>query len=167
MKTTTDKPDEIMLAMAWKTVLAPTDFSDCSRLALSTAVNLAESCGAGITLLHVVHLPAVTSMEQTVPTDALMNSCRECMEKIAAGIPPALIRDKLVRLEANGIVQDIVDAAREVSADLIVIATHGHSRLQRILLGSTAEKVVLHAPCPVLVVRRKEVGPKIGGKPVI
>jgi nucleotide-binding universal stress UspA family protein len=77
--------------------------------------------------------------------------------EIAKEIPPALVQDKLVWLGAEGAVQGIVDTARELSADLIVIATHGCNRLKRLLLGSTAEKVVLHAPCPVLVVRRKEV----------
>ncbi len=160
MNATADEPPAEKRPLEWRTILAPTDFSDFSRLALSTAVSLAESCGAGISLLHVVHPPTVSSVEETLTMDALMNSCRDCMEQIAEGIPATLIRDKLVRLETNGIVQDIVGAAREVSADLIVIATHGHTRLQRILLGSTAEKVVLYAPCPVLVVRQKEVGPK-------
>jgi nucleotide-binding universal stress UspA family protein len=51
---------------------------------------------------------------------------------------------------------EIVEAARELGADLIVLSTHGHTGLTHALLGSTAEKVVRHAPCPVLVVREKE-----------
>jgi nucleotide-binding universal stress UspA family protein len=51
---------------------------------------------------------------------------------------------------------EIVLAAKKLGADLIVIATHGYSGLKRALLGSTAERVVRYAPCPVLVVREKE-----------
>jgi nucleotide-binding universal stress UspA family protein len=51
---------------------------------------------------------------------------------------------------------EIVEAAREIEADLIVIATHGHTGLKHVLLGSVAENVVRHAPCPVLTVRTSE-----------
>ena len=51
---------------------------------------------------------------------------------------------------------EIVEAARELAADLIVIATHGRTGLQHVLLGSVAENVVRHAPCPVLTVREHE-----------
>ncbi|MCX6926594.1 MAG: universal stress protein [Verrucomicrobia bacterium] len=50
----------------------------------------------------------------------------------------------------------IVDTAKELGIDLIIISTHGHNGLERVLLGSTAEKVVRHAGCPVLVVRENE-----------
>jgi universal stress protein A len=51
---------------------------------------------------------------------------------------------------------EIVAAAREMDADLIIISTHGHTGLKHVLMGSTAENVVRHAPCPVLTVREKE-----------
>jgi nucleotide-binding universal stress UspA family protein len=52
--------------------------------------------------------------------------------------------------------QEITDAARELKVDLIVISTHGYTGLKHVLLGSTAERIVRHAPCPVLTVREKE-----------
>jgi nucleotide-binding universal stress UspA family protein len=52
--------------------------------------------------------------------------------------------------------REITEATRELTADLIIIATNGYTRLAHILLGSTTERVVHHTPCPVLVVREKE-----------
>jgi nucleotide-binding universal stress UspA family protein len=143
-------------ALQWRNILAPTDFSEPSRQALQTATCLAEQHGAKITLLHVVQLPVSCPIEAALDVDEIMNSSRQSLEEISREIPPGLVQEKLVRLGPQGIVQAIIDVARELSADLIVIATHGHGRLERVLLGSTAEKVVRHAPCPVLVVRRKE-----------
>ena len=61
------------------------------------------------------------------------------------------------RPEANYLVERLVDAAaRELKIDLIVIATHGYTGVKHLVLGSTAERVVRHAGCPVLVVREKE-----------
>ncbi|HUZ08252.1 MAG TPA: universal stress protein [Candidatus Paceibacterota bacterium] len=156
MKSAIDESPGEKPTLPWKTILAPTDYSEPSIQALKTAACLAEQSGAKITLLHVIHLPVSGGIEAALNVDEIVNVSRQSMDETARAIPPALLREKLVRLGTRGTVQGIIEAARELSADLIVIATHGHSRLERILLGSTAERVVLHAPCPVLVVRRKE-----------
>jgi nucleotide-binding universal stress UspA family protein len=140
----------------WANILAPTDFSDQSIQAVKTAACLAEQCGAKIVLLHVVRLQASCPIEAALGVGEIMDSSRESLDEISEEIPAALVREKLVRFGTQGTVPEIIEATRELSADLIVIATHGHSRLERALLGTTAEKVVRHAPCPVLVVRRKE-----------
>ncbi len=157
MKTAIDESPGEKPTLPWKTILAPTDYSEPSIQAVKTAACLAEQCGAKIILLHVIHLPASGAIEAALNVDEIMRSSREPLDEIAREIPPALLQEKLVRLGTRGTVRGIIEAARELSTDLIVIATHGHSRLERMLLGSTAEKVVLHAPCPVLVVRRKEI----------
>jgi len=154
-KSITESRDEKPTA-GWKQILAPTDFSERSQAAVRTATNLAEQCGAKITLLHVVQFPALSYPETELAVDEVINSSFDCLSKIAKGISTELINGKLVRLSDQGIEREIIETARHISADLIVIATHGHSQLERALLGSTAEKVVRHAPCPVLVVRSKE-----------
>jgi nucleotide-binding universal stress UspA family protein len=150
------KPLDEKSPLPWKTILAPTDFSEPSKQAVKTGAYLAEQCGARITLLHVVQLPVSCPIEAALDVDEVMSSGRESLEAMAGEIAPGLIQNKLIRLGPQGVIQAIIDAARELSVDLIVIATHGHRQLERVLLGSTSEKVVRHAPCPVLVVRRKE-----------
>jgi nucleotide-binding universal stress UspA family protein len=63
MKTTTDELPSAKPLLPWKIILAPTDFSEPSIQALKTAVCLAEQCGAKITLLHIIHLPASGAIE--------------------------------------------------------------------------------------------------------
>jgi nucleotide-binding universal stress UspA family protein len=141
----------------WGNILAPTDFSKTLKQALKTSTCLAEQCGAKINLLHVVWLPASCSITAPLDVEGIMNSSRESLDEISEEIPAALLQEKLVRLGAQETVQEIIETARDLSADLIVIATHGHSRFERAWLQSTAEKVIRHAPCPVLLVRGKEV----------
>jgi nucleotide-binding universal stress UspA family protein len=148
-------PNEAPL-LSWKNILAPTDFSEPSKQAMATVAGLAEKCAAKITLLHVVQLPAACPVEAGLDVDEVMHAAEESLEEMAREMPPGLVGEKLVRWGASGTVQTIIDAARELSTDLIVVATHGHSRLKQVWLGGTAEKVVRQAPCPVLVMRRKQ-----------
>ena len=140
----------------WKAILVPTDFSERSEEALKTAICLAERCGAKISLLHVAQLPNSGCFEAGTAADEVMNSAREALDEIANEIPSAPIGEKLVCFGAWGTFQKIVETAREISADLIVMATHGYDAFKRALLGSAAEYVIRHGPCPVLVVRQKQ-----------
>jgi nucleotide-binding universal stress UspA family protein len=85
----------------------------------------------------------------------LIKSARAELEKLSDS---ALGPDGHCQVSVRGGVpwQEVVDAARESDADLIIVATHGHTGLAHVLLGSVAERVVRHAPCPVLVVRERE-----------
>ena len=71
----------------------------------------------------------------------------------AARVPPALVEKLLVRVGRS--FHEIATAARSRKADLIIISTHGYTGVKHALLGSTTERVVRHAPCPVLVVRQR------------
>lgn len=142
--------------LRWKTILAPTDFSEPSKEAVKTAAGLAEECGAKIILLHVAHLPVAHPIEESFGVDKITDAAQEALEEISEEIPAAVPRGILVRWGIRGTVDAIISAAREFSADLVIIGTHGHGRLERLLIGSTAEKVVRLAPCPVLVVRKKQ-----------
>ena len=73
---------------------------------------------------------------------------------VKAGVKAELVEKILVR---NGVpFREITDAARTLKVDLIVISTHGYSGLAHVFMGSTAERVVRHAECPVLVVRGRQ-----------
>jgi len=157
MNTAITEPISEPSPLDWKNILAPTDFSEPSEEALKTAADVAQQCGAKITLLHVIQLPAAYPIEAPPGVDEIMNSARASLEAISEEIPAALLQDKLVRLGTLGTVEEIIEAARDLPADLIVIATHGYGPLKQVVLGSIAEKVVRQAPCPVLVVHRKKI----------
>ncbi len=140
-------------------ILVPTDFSDYSKKALKYAASVAERVGAKITLLHVAEpsssypyagYPFAEEPEEIMPP--LRAAVVQVCEK--ENINPRLIRETLIKVGIP--YQEIANTAELLRADLIVIATHGRTGLAHILLGSTTEHLVRHAPCPVLVVREKE-----------
>lgn len=141
------------------TILVPLDFSKESEKALRYAVTFAEQFGARLILVNVVEpLPFADlgAMPLVMENEAVMRGCRSKLESLvtARRIPAKLVEKVLVRQgQAH---REIADAARTLKADLIIIATHGYTGVQHALLGSTAERVVRHAPCPVLVVRDHE-----------
>jgi len=138
-------------------ILVPVDFSIASEKALTYAVSIARQFGAKITLLHVsqAQLYGCEFAYLPIEDDAMCQRIRELLDSLATGkVGPDLLADTVVR---NGVPFDeIVKAAKELNSDLIVINTNGHTGLKHILLGSTAERVVRYAPCPVLVVRERQ-----------
>jgi universal stress protein A len=142
-----------------KRILVPVDFSECSRKALQYAVPLAKEHKAAITLLYAIAPPAYVGGEfGTVPyqfeVETRANSEKKLAELIADEVRGEVSADTLVR--SGPPANEIIQAAKELSSDLIVISTHGYTGLTHVFLGSVAEHVVRLAPCPVLVVREKE-----------
>ena len=138
-----------------KKILVPVDFSDCSNKALVYATALAKQFGAELTLVHVAQsypaAPEMISLDSGL--DAIHYGLKELeVLRLAAG--SAAPCDVLLRTGIPYV--EITRAAKELDSDLIVLSTHGHTGVTRIILGSTAERVVRQAPCPVLVVREKE-----------
>lgn len=146
--------------MQIRSILIPTDFSECGNYALSYATSLARTFGASLICVHVIEpiVPTVgySGMTEPLPiadiTEQLEDSAERELPKIAvreecAGIE---VEELLVHGEAAS---EIVRVAKERNVDLIVISSHGRTGLGRILFGSTAEAVVRHASCPVLVVK--------------
>jgi nucleotide-binding universal stress UspA family protein len=146
--------------MEIRSILFPTDFSDCGNYALSYATSLARTFGASIICLHVIEplVPSVgySGMTEPLPiadiTDQLEDSAERELPRIAdceecAGLE---IEEVIVYGDAA---PEIARVARERKVDLIVISSHGRTGIGRILFGSTAEAVVRHASCPVLVVK--------------
>lgn len=140
-----------------KRILVPTDFSSTATEALRYAVPLAQQTGAKITLLHVFDWPLVPAKWGTTMKEEakLKKSITASLDQLAKeNVPDELIEKTLVRIGRD--YRDITEAARGLRMDLIVVATHGHTGIKRALLGSTAERIVRHAPCPVLTVRKVE-----------
>lgn len=151
--------------IAIKTILLPTDGSDCSAKAMAYALSFAKQYGGRVVALHVVDqrweeqtrvvfAEVGQDLTQRIRegyeeearrilrevTDAAHNAGVPAETKVLTGIPS----------------EDIIRVARELPADLIIMGTHGRAGMSHLLLGSVAEKVVRRAPCPVLTVRQEE-----------
>lgn len=141
-------------------LLVPSDLSDAALPALDYAVDLAGLTKAKITLLHVV-APYEGSPEAW---EELKRETREELKRWSSKVvEPAkapIIETKVIRYHHPG--AGITDFARENQVDLIVIPTHGHSALGRLIFGSVAAHVIYYAPCPVISGRveafRRETG---------
>lgn len=146
--------------MYLKNILVPLDFSEISLQSLRYAVPFAKQFGAKLTLLHVLIPPLCPSDYPVPPYPApAPEDCFEAVEKKLAHIRATTIPSELpVDIVVRGSVatDGILEVAREIQADLIITTTHGYSGLKHLLLGSTAEKIVHKAHCPVLVVRELE-----------
>ena len=147
----------VPLVLSLKNILVPIDFSDTSRKALQYAVPFAKQFEAKITLLHVVELPLYPQEFGYLPFDEnqmLAGQKKALAELAQRAIPMELVADTMVRSGAPW--DTVVGVARETQADLIITTTHGYTGLKHVLMGSTAERIVRHAPCPVLIVRERE-----------
>jgi nucleotide-binding universal stress UspA family protein len=138
-------------------ILVPTDFSRNAEEALRFAVPLAKQLGGKITLLHSIDWQVNPQMRSAPGvTDTVNKVAKEVaedrLERLArAKVPMELLEKTIVKFAPAQ--SGIPEAARELKIDWIVISTRGHTGLQRILLGSTAARVVRYSPCPVLTVR--------------
>lgn len=138
-------------------ILVPTDFSMHSEKAIRYAGAFAKQFGAQVTLLHVIE-PAVLGgefgyVELDYPTYSSDVSSR-LESLITKHVGTAQTARTKVRNGAP--YAEIAGEAAEMLADLIIVTTHGRTGLAHVLVGSTAERVVRHAPCPVLVLRDRE-----------
>lgn len=149
----------------WKHLLVPLDFSGCATRALEIAVGLATRESASLTLIHVSPLPP------NLPPDALVTppgaaepirigeyttrTSREQLQSIATPLRErGLDVRTLARAATSGdVAGEVLRAASEAGADVIVMGTHGRTGLSHLLLGSIAEKVIRRAAIPVITVR--------------
>jgi universal stress protein A len=140
-------------------VLYATDFSAASRRAFTTAVAIAKSAGARLTIVNVLTpvLPAVPQQFiDAVVLDQLEKQtqrwCARELDKLAAKARVSGIK-ATTALPSGDPVGQIIRTARADKSDLIVVGTHGRHGLPKFFLGSVAERVVATAPCPVVTVR--------------
>jgi nucleotide-binding universal stress UspA family protein len=139
----------------WKRMLVPHDFSACAESALEVAVALAEKERASLTLLHVSALPpdlSKASREADAPT---VERALQALEEIAAPLRARGLETHTlaVAIETGDIGPEILRAADETKADVIVIGTHGRRGLSHLLVGSVAEKLLRTSRAAVVTVR--------------
>ena len=146
-----------------KRILVPVDFGEPSVTALRYAVEMARTTGAAITALHVGApippiygpLPELTGVQAEIWTDMLGQ--REALLKKELEALVAPLRSSTVTIEvswAEGEPADAIGAAAlDLSADLVIMGSHGRTGLRRALLGSVAERTARHCTRPVLILR--------------
>ena len=155
---------EVTSSFRLKKIMVPIDFSNFSRNALTQAVCLAEEFGASILLLHILepqaHRQTLTGASATAKgrdDERRMNYREQMLEDLRRNeIRSGLKSNSL--LQKGKPYESIINMAKARDVDLIIMATHGATGLKHVLIGSTTERVVRQAPCPVLVVREKELG---------
>ncbi len=141
----------------WKSICCPIDFSDASRAAMETAIDLARRFGATLTLLHAYPVPGYTFPDGSVVASPRM--LQELADQAAKHVAewkrqaeqmgaPTVVAETLVGEPAA----EILSYARDRGIDLLVLGTHGRTGLEHALMGSIAERVVRRARCPVLTV---------------
>jgi nucleotide-binding universal stress UspA family protein len=144
----------------YKRILVPVDGSDASIRGLTEAARLAKSLGAALRLVHVVNEFVMDTAYAPAPYhESLIESLREIGRRTLTEAEGLAAREG-VKTEAalletiGGRAADIiVEQAREWSADLIVMGTHGRRGVRRMVMGSDAELVVRMSPVPILMVR--------------
>jgi universal stress protein A len=147
--------------IALKRILVPIDFSPLSKKALQYALRFAEQFRAGLTLLHVIEPdvpPAFDGFMIAPPMspNGDRTRCANRLKVLASSMAIRATSDARSTVRMGLPAHEIVEAAKELDVDLIIIATHGYTGWKHFAIGSTAERVVRAAPCPVLVVREKE-----------
>jgi universal stress protein F len=142
-------------ALTKKTILVALDGSPRAPNVLARAIVLAHEEGAQLVLMRAIGLPADVPQDLWKMTDrslleVLEDRARTYLEECAREVP-GLARGP-IRVVVGSPWHSICETARSLHADLVVLGSHGYSGIDR-LLGTTAAKVVNHAPCSVLVVR--------------
>ena len=139
----------------YRTVLVPVNSSVPSAQAARHALDLSRLLGCRVTMVHV--------LDDDASDDARLRA-RETLERLSAGarFPPRL---RVAESRGRSIPDAIIEIAREESADLILIGTHGRDGLERLVLGSVAQAVAARAALPVLVIpERPEAPARIGAR---
>jgi nucleotide-binding universal stress UspA family protein len=141
-------------------IVVPTDFSDASLVVLDWVKKLCTENEAEVHCVTAVHQPMMympmmsgTAMESLPSADQLSRLAQESLNIFAAKHMSDLGAAPIASVLVGRPSSEIIDYAEKIDADIIVIATRGHSRLAHALLGSTAEGVVRDAKCPVLTIR--------------
>jgi universal stress protein A len=165
--------------MLYTHILVPTDFSPAANHALGYAFEEARQHQAKITLLHVlqhhptveVYYPKAAPQSGTVyasefgarlpsippqpPETVRRDFYEEALEQLQALVPASYTGAWDAKVAIGHPAEAIVHMAQELAVDLIIMATHGRTGVSHILLGSVAEHVIRHGPCPVLAVRQR------------
>jgi nucleotide-binding universal stress UspA family protein len=142
-------------------ILVPTDFSVDANAALTYALELARKFDAPVHLLHVVEDPLAAGMwSSEIYTAEIaglqVNLKRDAEERLRRSVPDDA-GTVSTEVRTGSAATQIIQAARETNADLIVMGTRGRTGVAHVIMGSVAERVVRLAPCPVLTLRAEGV----------
>jgi nucleotide-binding universal stress UspA family protein len=147
----------------WKKVLCPVDFSEVSMGALHYAADLCKESGAHLMAIHVIE-PIVDPGDFTFRPVTIVDLERQLAERAQESLAKAvtalgLPEGKVSTAVEHGVASaEIVRTAAEEGVDLIVMGTHGLTGIAHALIGSTAERVVRKATCPVLTMKVPQQG---------
>jgi len=142
-------------------ILFASDFSKASAKAFATTGTLAKGHRADVTILHVFTPFVPTAPEQYLAAEALDRLNLETRRWSQRQLAKLTDKARTSGIRAAGLIlegdpaQQIVRTAKSKRADLIVVGTHGRTGLNKLFLGSVAQRVVATAPCPVVIVRGK------------
>ncbi|MFO0669337.1 MAG: universal stress protein [Polyangiaceae bacterium] len=148
-------------------ILVAVDFSEHARIALGAAKNLAlQHPTAELHVVHVVPPPignvaVVGSTDMAATFTETLDRTRVELQEACTEIARGMAERVYGHVRTGRPSKEITEVANQISADMIVVGTHGRTGLSRALLGSVAEEVVRHAPCDVLTVRRRPDVPAI------
>lgn len=148
--------------LAWNRICCAVDFSENARDALEVAADFARRIGIPLTLLHVWQTPVLFVPEGALfgPPDYWESAFQRAGDTLEEWRKDAVTKGApgAVAVRREGVVfQEIVDYCEKEKMDLLVVGTHGRTGPKRVLIGSVAERVIRHAPCPVLAVRQKKI----------
>src|SRR5271167_4407815 len=148
---------EAAMIQLFRKILCPIDFSDHSMAALDVALKVTQQNEAKLYLLNVAPVPAGAAGFQPVPLDAYPFHEKDRQEELTKlgreRIPAAVRYETLV--SSGDPAEQVLNIARGLDIDLIVMGTHGRKGLGHLVLGSVAERVVRESPVPVLTAHAK------------
>jgi nucleotide-binding universal stress UspA family protein len=144
-----------------KKILVPVDFSECSVAAVEHALALSDAFGATVEVVHTYDVPSFVTPNVVVfagdfEAPLAAHADRQARDQLANFLKRVGAKD-LPQVNARVLIgpagPTILDIAESEHPDLLVIGTHGRTGVARMLMGSTAEKVLRNARCPVLAVK--------------
>lgn len=142
----------------YKTVLATTDFSDAAAAGVTEAIRMAAALGAQLTLLYVAEdrMPPLTFSTETQRKEIQQHHEHKALETLEGYALKHLQGiDARTLLRRGRPAPEIVACAKDIGADLIVMATHGYGSVGQMVFGSTMRRVLAQADCPVLAVHSR------------
>jgi nucleotide-binding universal stress UspA family protein len=135
-------------------ILVAIDLSPISEAVVRTAATVAGACPSE---LHVLHVQPSTAQSTAALHLTAIDEMKEKLEKLVGAVPRSVER-VIIHVRSGGEAEiEIAQLASDIGADMIVVGTHGHRGIERLLLGSVAEALVRNAPCPVLTYRPKTI----------
>lgn len=138
--------------VGWQRILVATDGSRFSKIAIERAIDFAKSYGGELRVISIVDVPPEFYAEAPNAVDDMINKAKGYVKDIRTQAKSAGIKSDGFVGEGEAY-QIITDTAKKENVNVIVMGSHGRTGLKRLLMGSVTEKVIGHAPCPVLVVK--------------